>query len=73
MRMSAGTDEYDYPSEDRGLLVFRIVQRSSLEGFRCLDHKETGLVLATERVIVETLRPSDKLLVNKKRRKNVRG
>jgi hypothetical protein len=54
-------------------LVFRIVQRSSFEGLRCLDHKEAGLVLAAERVIVETLGPSDKLLVNEKRRKNVRG
>ena len=53
--MSARTDEYDYPSEDRGLLIFRIVQRSSLESFRSLDHKEAGLVLAAERVIVETL------------------
>jgi hypothetical protein len=53
--MSAETDEYDYPSEDRGFLIFRVVQRSSLESFRCLDHKEASLVLAAERVMVETL------------------
>jgi len=68
--MGAGTDEYDYPSEDRGLLVFGIVQRSSLESFRCLHHKEASLVLAAKRVMIETLGPSDELLIDEERRED---
>ena len=71
--MSTRTDEYDNPSEDRGLLVFGIVQRSCLESFRCLHHKEASLVLAAERVMVEALRvgPSDELLIDEERREDV--
>jgi hypothetical protein len=68
--MSAGTDEYDYPSEDRGLLVFGIVQRSSLESFRCLHHKETCFILAAERVMIETLGPLNELLIDEERRED---
>ena len=50
-----GTDEYNYPSEKHGLLVFRIVQLSTLECFRCLDHEKASLILSTESVVVETL------------------
>ena len=68
--MSARTDEYDYPSEDRGLLVFGIVQRSSLESFRGLHHEEASLVLAAERVMIETLGPSGELLIDEERRED---
>jgi hypothetical protein len=54
-RRSAGTDEYDHPSENRGILIFGIVQPPSLESFRCLDHEEASLVLTAECVVVETL------------------
>ena len=49
------TDEYDCPSENCGLFVFRIIQLSSSKGFCRLDHKEASLVFATKGVIVETL------------------
>jgi hypothetical protein len=49
------TDEYDYPPEKRGLLIFRIVQSPTFERFGCFDHKKAGLILSTERVVVETL------------------
>jgi hypothetical protein len=55
------TDNDDYPSENCGLLVFGIIQSSSLERFCCLDHEKAGLVLTAERVVVETLGTSDKL------------
>jgi hypothetical protein len=50
-----GTDEYNYPSEKHGLLVFRIVQLSTFKSFCCLDHEKASLILSTERVVVETL------------------
>ena len=58
--MSAETYQYDHPSENGGLLVFGIVQPSSLESFCCLDDEETGLVVTAECVVVETLVSLDK-------------
>ena len=59
------TNEYDCPSENCSLFIFRIIQPSSLEGFRCLDHEKTGLVVAAEGVVVETLGPLCKSLRRK--------
>ena len=55
--MGAETHKYDHPSENHGLLVFGIVQPSSLESFCCLDYEEARLVVTAECVVVETLGP----------------
>jgi hypothetical protein len=55
MRNKRRTDEYDHPSEEGGLSIFRIIQPPTFEGLCCLDHKKASLILSTERVVVETL------------------
>ena len=59
--MGAETHKYDHPSENRGLLVFGIVQPSSLDSFCRLDNEETSLIVTAECVVVETLGPLDEL------------
>lgn len=65
--MSAETHKYDHPSENRGLLIFGIVQPSSLDGFCCLDNEETSPIVTAECVVVETLGPLDELDDEKRR------
>jgi len=56
------TDEYDHPSENRGLPIFGVVQPPTLESLCCLDYKKALLVIAAECVVVETLGGSIKSL-----------